>query len=67
MAEINNINQIEERVKEVEEFKTQENLMLGSLSEEELVLYLENIYKNNKLESKDSGFKVVAGGGRNDC
>lgn len=67
MTEVNVETEIKKRIEEIENLKSQESEMLAALSEEELAMYLENVYKNNKKESKESKFKIVVGGRRDEC
>ena len=67
MTEVNVEAEIKKRIEEIENLKSQESEMLAALSEEELVMYLENVYKNNKKESKESKFKIVVGGIKDEC
>ena len=59
-----NISEMElnNRLIEIQEMKVQENKILSSLSEDEFVSYLANLYKNNKVAIKNSEYKVIVGG-----
>lgn len=67
MTEVNVEAEIKKRIEEIENLKSQESEMLATLSEEELAMYLENVYRNNKKESKEAEFKIVVGGKKDEC
>lgn len=67
MTEVNVEMETKKRIEEIENLKSQENEMLANLNEEELAMYLENVYRNNKKESKESKFKIVVGGKKDEC
>lgn len=63
---MNRESQIEERLREIQKLRNQESALLGTLSEEELILYLESVYNENRAEIKNSKLKIV-GGKKDEC